>query len=148
MSQFWPALALTVPAIAVILPVMLVIHVPASTMVKAIDPMLCIYLVLAAAETDRADKSAAELAAVRAVPCAGRIGMVHVVPAFAEREQRAAYVAAGVGLELAGRAGARLAGALGVPVHSSTVLRLVMALPDPPVTVQVCPDGFVLTVTL
>ena len=41
---------------------------------------------------------------------------------------------AGVGLELAGRAGARLAGALGVPVHSATVLRLVMALPDPPVT--------------
>ena len=38
------------------------------------------------------------------------------------------------GLELAGRAAARLAGALGVPVHSSTVLRLVMALPDPPVT--------------
>ena len=41
---------------------------------------------------------------------------------------------AGFGLELAGRVGARLAGALGVPVHSSTVLRLVMALPDPPVT--------------
>ena len=41
---------------------------------------------------------------------------------------------AGFGLELAGRAAARLAGALGVPVHSSTVLRLVMALPDPPVT--------------
>jgi transposase len=41
---------------------------------------------------------------------------------------------AGFGLELAGRAGARLAGALGVPVHSSTVLRLVMALPDPPVS--------------
>ena len=40
----------------------------------------------------------------------------------------------GFGLELAGRAGARLAGTLGVPVHSSTVLRLVMALPDPPVT--------------
>ena len=39
---------------------------------------------------------------------------------------------AGVGVELAGRAGARLAAALGVPVHSSTVLRLVMALPDPP----------------
>ena len=38
------------------------------------------------------------------------------------------------GLELAGRAAARLAGTLGVPVHSSTVLRLVMALPDPPVT--------------
>src|SRR5580704_1223856 len=41
---------------------------------------------------------------------------------------------AGFGLELAGRAGARLAGALGIVVHSSTVLRLVMALPDPPVT--------------
>jgi transposase len=40
---------------------------------------------------------------------------------------------AGFGLELAGRAAARLAGALGVPVHSSTVLRLVMALPDPAV---------------
>jgi transposase len=39
---------------------------------------------------------------------------------------------AAFGLELGGRAGARLAGALGVPVHSSTVLRLVMALPDPP----------------
>jgi hypothetical protein len=36
------------------------------------------------------------------------------------------------GLELAGRAAARLAGAMGVPVHSSTVLRLVKALPDPP----------------
>jgi transposase len=35
------------------------------------------------------------------------------------------------GLELAGRAGARLAAVLGVPVHSSTLLRLVMALPDP-----------------
>ena len=41
---------------------------------------------------------------------------------------------AGFGLELAGRAAARLAGTVGVPVHSSTVLRLVMALPDPPVT--------------
>jgi transposase len=41
---------------------------------------------------------------------------------------------AGVGLELAGRAAARLASALGMPVHSSTVLRLVMALPDPAVT--------------
>jgi len=41
---------------------------------------------------------------------------------------------AGFGLELAGRAAARLAATLGLPVHSSTVLRLVMALPDPPVT--------------
>jgi transposase len=38
------------------------------------------------------------------------------------------------GLELAGRPAARLAGTLGIAVHSSTVLRLVMALPDPPVT--------------
>ena len=36
------------------------------------------------------------------------------------------------GLELAGRAGARLAAGLGIPVHSSTVLRLVAALPGPP----------------
>jgi transposase len=41
---------------------------------------------------------------------------------------------AGFGLELAGRAAARLAGTVGVPVHSSTVLRLVMALPGPAVT--------------
>jgi transposase len=41
---------------------------------------------------------------------------------------------AGFGLELAGRAAARLAGTLGIAVHPSTVLRLVMALPDPPVT--------------
>ncbi len=39
-----------------------------------------------------------------------------------------------LGLELAGRAGARLAAVLGIPVHSSTLLRLVMALPDPEVT--------------
>jgi transposase len=38
------------------------------------------------------------------------------------------------GLELAGRASARLAGTLGIAVHSSTVLRLVMALPEPDVT--------------
>jgi transposase len=41
---------------------------------------------------------------------------------------------AGFGLELAGRAAARLAGQLGVPVHPSTVLRLVAALPEPQVT--------------
>ena len=41
---------------------------------------------------------------------------------------------AGFGLELAGRAGARLAAVLGIPVHSSTILRLIMALPDPVVT--------------
>ena len=41
---------------------------------------------------------------------------------------------AGFGLELAGRAAARLAGQLGITVHASTVLRLVAALPEPPVT--------------
>ncbi len=41
---------------------------------------------------------------------------------------------AGFGLELAGRAAARLAGQLGITVHPSTVLRLVAALPEPQVT--------------
>jgi transposase len=38
---------------------------------------------------------------------------------------------AGIGLELAGRAGSRLAGALGITVHPVTLLRLVAALPEP-----------------
>jgi transposase len=38
---------------------------------------------------------------------------------------------AAFGVELAGRAGARLAAVLGVPVHRTTVLRLVMARPVP-----------------
>ena len=38
---------------------------------------------------------------------------------------------AGFGLELAGRAAARLAGTLGIAVHPATVLRLVAAVPDP-----------------
>jgi transposase len=37
----------------------------------------------------------------------------------------------GFGLELAGQAGARLAGRLGIAVHSSTLLRLVAGLPEP-----------------
>jgi transposase len=37
-----------------------------------------------------------------------------------------------VALELAGRAGARLAAALGIAVHRGTLLRLVLDLPDPP----------------
>ena len=41
---------------------------------------------------------------------------------------------AGFGLELAGRAGARLASAMGIAVHPSTVLRLVTALTDPEAT--------------
>ncbi|WP_443079467.1 ISL3 family transposase [Streptomyces sp. NBC_01717] len=42
---------------------------------------------------------------------------------------------AAVGLALAGRAGARMAGVFGVAVSRSTVLRLVEALPDPEVAV-------------
>jgi hypothetical protein len=42
-------------------------------------------------------------------------------------------VLAGFGLELAGRASARLALLLGIAVHPSTVLRLVKALPGPEV---------------
>lgn len=38
-----------------------------------------------------------------------------------------------IGLALAGRAGARLAGALGLPAGRSTMLRLIRALPDPPI---------------
>ena len=41
---------------------------------------------------------------------------------------------AGFGLELAGRAAARLAGTLGIAVHPATVLRLVAAAPEPVVT--------------
>ena len=41
---------------------------------------------------------------------------------------------AGFGLELAGRAAARLAGTLGIAVHPATVLRLVAAAPEPQVT--------------
>ncbi|MGH3125798.1 MAG: ISL3 family transposase, partial [Streptosporangiaceae bacterium] len=53
---------------------------------------------------------------------------------YRRRSVPLAGMLAGFGLELAGRAAARLAGTLGIAVHSSTVLRLVMALPDPPVT--------------
>ncbi|SUA47436.1 Transposase and inactivated derivatives [Nocardia africana] len=38
-----------------------------------------------------------------------------------------------IGLSLAGRAGARLAGQLGLPTSRDTLLRLVRAVPDPPV---------------
>lgn len=39
-----------------------------------------------------------------------------------------------VALELAGRAGMRLAAALGIAVHRSTLLRLLMDLPEAPAT--------------
>ena len=62
---------------------------------------------------------------------------VEQVPGLTERHARrsvglqAALVA--VGLALAGRAGSRLAATLGMGVSRSTLLRLVRALPDPPV---------------
>ena len=39
-----------------------------------------------------------------------------------------------IAMELAGRAGTRLAAALGIAIHRSTMLRLVIALPEPEIT--------------
>ncbi|MFE4801989.1 transposase [Streptomyces sp. NPDC056708] len=50
-----------------------------------------------------------------------------------QRTERLRSTLAAVGLALAGRAGARIARVLGIPVSRSTVLRLVDALPDPEV---------------
>ncbi|WP_405681203.1 ISL3 family transposase [Streptomyces sp. NBC_00868] len=50
-----------------------------------------------------------------------------------QRTERLRSTLAELGLALAGRAGARLADVLGVPVSRSTVLRLVNALPEPEV---------------
>ena len=50
---------------------------------------------------------------------------------YARRSPLARGILEAVGLALAGRAGARLAGALGLPTSRSTLLRLVRALPDP-----------------
>lgn len=47
--------------------------------------------------------------------------------------ERLRVVLAAVGLALAGRAGARMAGVFGVTVSRSTVLRLIEALPEPEV---------------
>ncbi|MFI5985177.1 ISL3 family transposase [Streptomyces sp. NPDC051555] len=50
-----------------------------------------------------------------------------------QRTERLRSTLAAIGLALAGRAGARLARVVGVPVSRSTVLRLVDALPEPEV---------------
>jgi transposase len=50
---------------------------------------------------------------------------------YARRSPLARGMLAAIGLALAGRAGARLAGTLGLPVGRSTLLRLVRALPEP-----------------
>jgi transposase len=52
-----------------------------------------------------------------------------VTSRYCRRSVPLTQLLAGLGLELAGRAGARLAGLLGIAVHPSTVLRLVKALP-------------------
>jgi hypothetical protein len=57
---------------------------------------------------------------------------------YARRSPLAHQMLETIGLALAGRAGARLASGLGLPVGRSTLLRLVRALPDPqPTTVAV-----------
>ena len=57
------------------------------------------------------------------------------VPAVTQRHQRRTPLLGSlleaVALALAGRAGARLAGALGIEVSRSTLIRLIRALPDP-----------------
>ncbi|MFG2640146.1 ISL3 family transposase [Streptomyces sp. NPDC048370] len=50
-----------------------------------------------------------------------------------QRTERMRSTLAAIGLALAGRAGARLAHVVGVPISRSTLLRLVDALPDPEV---------------
>jgi transposase len=57
-----------------------------------------------------------------------------VTSRYCRRSVPLTQLLAGIGLELAGRAGARLAGLLGIAVHPSTVLRLVSALPAAQVT--------------
>nr|WP_157856559.1 ISL3 family transposase [Streptomyces wedmorensis] len=52
---------------------------------------------------------------------------------YGQRTERLRSTLTPVGLALAGRAGARLAGVLGMPISRSTVLRLVEALPEPQV---------------
>jgi transposase len=51
---------------------------------------------------------------------------------YARRSPPLQQMLAAVALALAGRAGARLAGLLGVPASRSSMLRLIMAMPDPP----------------
>ncbi|UYF97226.1 ISL3 family transposase (plasmid) [Rhodococcus aetherivorans] len=53
--------------------------------------------------------------------------------AYARRTRSLTAIFERIGLALAGRAGARLADALGMPVGRSTLLRLVRSLPEPPV---------------
>ncbi|MFE5096391.1 transposase family protein [Streptomyces sp. NPDC056638] len=71
-----------------------------------------------------------------------RCSFVEQIPGLTRRHgqqaERLRSTLAAVGLALAGRAGARIARVLGVPVSRSTVLRLVDALPDPEVPAPAC----------
>uniref|UniRef100_UPI0012F500D6 ISL3 family transposase n=1 Tax=Nocardia amamiensis TaxID=404578 RepID=UPI0012F500D6 len=53
---------------------------------------------------------------------------------WARRTDQLAATLTRIGLALAGRAGARLASRLGIATSRDTLLRLVRALPDPPIT--------------
>lgn len=67
----------------------------------------------------------------------GRRTFVEQIPGLTrrngQRTERLRSTLAAIGLALAGRAGARLADVVGVPVSRSTVLRLVEELPEPEV---------------
>ncbi|MEW2136605.1 ISL3 family transposase [Streptomyces sp. NPDC005409] len=72
----------------------------------------------------------------RNVKC-GRHTFVEQIPGLTrrhgQRTERLRSTLAAIGLALAGRAGARLAHVVGVPISRSTVLRLIDALPEPEV---------------
>ncbi|WP_416237499.1 ISL3 family transposase [Streptomyces sp. NBC_00162] len=67
----------------------------------------------------------------------GRHTFVEQIPGLTrrhgQRTERLRSTLAAIGLALAGRAGARLAHVVGVPISRSTVLRLIDALPEPEV---------------
>jgi len=69
-------------------------------------------------------------------PGCGAVTFAEQVPGLTARRARRtpllARMLTAIALALAGRAGARLAGTLGLPAGRSSLLRLVMALPDPP----------------
>ncbi|MFJ6437880.1 transposase family protein [Streptomyces sp. NPDC091416] len=70
-------------------------------------------------------------------PSCARRTFVEQIPGLtrrhSQRTERLRSTLASVGLALAGRAGARIAGVLGVSASRSTVLRMIDALPDPEV---------------
>ena len=67
----------------------------------------------------------------------GACTFVEQVPGLTEHNARRSIglhgALAAIGLALAGRAGSRLAGRLGMAVSRSTLLRVIRGLPDPPV---------------